>query len=73
MMSDAVSTILEHAALAGVLWAIIQMVLVPMINRLMNRIDALTDRMIDVLEKQDKIITQQSAIVKSQANTSSEV
>lgn len=63
-MNIDIGTILEHSALAGVLLAIIQFMLVPMINRLMDRIDALTDRIMQMVENQDKIISQQAEIQK---------
>lgn len=58
-----IGTILEHSAVAGILFGIIQFVLVPMINRLMNRLDVVTDKLIEIAESQKQIINQQASIV----------
>lgn len=59
-------TLLEHGLLAAVLWAIIQFVLVPMITRLMDRLDLLTDRLLQIAIKQEEIIDIQKAIATRQ-------
>lgn len=61
-----IPTLVEHGALAAVLLAIIQFILVPMINRLMDRLDVLTDRLLQIAVKQDEIIDIQRTIVQKQ-------
>lgn len=68
-MSAEISTLIEHGALAFVLWFIIQTVLLPMINRLMTRLDTITDKLITIIEKQEQIVAQQQNINAQIAET----
>lgn len=62
-MSPELATLIEHGGLVVAMWLVIQTVLVPMITRLMNRLDAVTDRLFEIAQHQETIITQQARLL----------